>query len=159
MLEDEPMSSINQISMTGIPSAMSGPDAFLSSERAKSTPMESKAPTAAPSELPKPSSDPSPVEVARTKSADTQAEGERDKLREAIEAIQEKLKPGPRALDFSVNDKLGDVVVKVVDPSNKQVIREIPPEEIIAMRERLREFSELNLSDVLPAGSLLSDIS
>ncbi|WP_410473388.1 flagellar protein FlaG [Guyparkeria sp. TX1] len=154
------MSSINQISMTGIPSAMSGPDAFLSSERGKSTLMESKVPTAAPAELPpKPSSAPSPVEVARSKGADAQADGERDKLREAIEAIQEKLKPGPRALDFSVNDKLGDVVVKVVDPSNKQVIREIPPEEIIAMRERLREFSELNLSDVLPAGSLLSDIS
>lgn len=154
------MSSINQISMTGIPSAMSGPDAFLSSERGKPTPMESKAPTAAPAEPPpKPSFAPSPVEVARSKSADAQADEERDKLREAIEAIQEKLKPGPRALDFSVNDELGDVVVKVVDPSNKQVIREIPPEEIIAMRERLREFSELNLSDVLPAGSLLSDIS
>ena len=155
------MSSINQISMTGIPSAMSGPDAFLSSERGKPTPMESKAPTAAPAELPpKPSSYPSPVEVVRTENAAaSQTDGDKDKLREAIEAIQEKLKPGPRALDFSVNDKLGDVVVKVVDPSNKQVIREIPPEEIIAMRERLREFSELNLSDVLPAGSLLSDIS
>ena len=154
------MSSINQISMTGIPSAMSGPDAFLSSEKGKSTPMEPKAPTAAPAEPPpKPSSDVPPVEVSRAGGADAQSEGGRDKLREAIEAIQEKLKPGPRALDFSVNDKLGDVVVKVVDPSSKQVIREIPPEEIIAMRERLREFSELNISDVLPAGSLLSDIT
>ncbi|KTG16098.1 MULTISPECIES: flagellar protein FlaG [unclassified Guyparkeria] len=154
------MSSINLISMMGIPSAASGQDAFLSSEKGKLRPVESKVSTAAPAEQPpKPSSGSRPVELAQTESASSQFEGGRDKLREAIEAIQEKLKPGPRALDFSVNDKLGDVVVKVVDPSNKQVIREIPPEEIIAMRERLREFDELRWSDVLPAGSLLSDES
>ena len=155
------MSSINQISMMGIPSAISGPDAFLSSERGKPGPIEPTASTAVPADSrPKPSPDPSPAEVARSESAaSTRPDEGTDKLREAIEAIQEKLRPGPRSLDFSVNDKLGDVVVKVVDPSSKQVIREIPPEEIIAMRERLREFDELNPSDVLPAGSLLSDIS
>lgn len=155
------MSSINQIPMTGIPSATRGPDAFLPSERGKAGPVEPKAPTDVPADLrPKPSSDPSPVEITRAESAaGARLDEETDKLREAIDALREKLRPGPRSLDFSVNDKLGDVVVKVVDTSSKQVIREIPPEEIIAMRERLREFDELNPADVLPAGSLLSDIS
>ncbi len=153
------MSSINQISMTGIPSALSGPDAFLSSKR-ENPKMAPKAPTAAPEgQPPKPLGEIRSFEPSRTESTEYQTSDGRDKLREAIEAIQEKLKPGPWALDFSVNDKLGDVVVKVVDPSSKQVIREIPPDEIIAMRERLREFNELKLSDVLPSGSLLSDIS
>ena len=151
------MSSINQISTMGIPSALSGQDAFLPSERGKSPLMADKVPTAASEEQPrKPAATPRSPELVGAVAA---GEDKGDRLREAIEAIQEKLKPGPRALDFSVNDKLGDVVVKVVDPSSKQVIREIPPEEIIAMRERLREFNELKLSDVLPAGSLLSDIS
>ena len=154
------MSSINQISMTGIPSAVSGPDAFLSSDKGKTPFVEARAPTAASEEQrPKPSASSRPVDAAPDQNAGVAADDGAGELKEAIEVIQEKLKPGPWALDFSINDKLGDVVVKVVDPSNKQVIREIPPEEIIAMRERLREFNELKLSDVLPAGSLLSDIS
>lgn len=152
------MSSINQISMMGTRSASSGPGALLSSENRENSSREVRSSaerTAAVSP-----SDMSPTATDVVSTNDPRGAGvDPDKLNEAIEAIREKLEPSPRALNFSVNEALNDVVVKVVDPISQQVIREIPPEEIIAMRERLREFDELRWSDVLPSGSLLSDVS
>lgn len=156
------MSSINQISMMGIPSAPSGQGALLSSENRENSSRGAVPPA---ERTVVPSSDSTRVPTPRP-AADVGSNNESkgagvdpDKLNEATEAIREKLEPSPRALDFSVNEALNDVVVKVVDPISQQVIREIPPEEIIAMRERLREFDELRWSDVLPSGSLLSDVS
>jgi len=154
------MSSINQISMTGIPSAVRGQDALLSSDSGgttlrRSQALEPRVAQTAPSE-----STPVARESVGQSGAEKKAAGvDPDTLNEAIDAIREKLEPGRRALEFSVNKKLNEVIVRVVDPSSDQVIREIPPEEIITMRERLRDFGELRWSDVLPAGSLLSDVS
>lgn len=84
-----------------------------------------------------------------------------DELNEALAEIQEKLKPGSRSLQFSINETLNDVVVRVVDPASDQIIREIPPEAIINMRERLREMNtdDVSPADLFPAGALLSDQS
>lgn len=44
-----------------------------------------------------------------------------------------------KRLAFSINDKLGQVVVKVIDTSTDKVIREIPPAELQHVHERIRE--------------------
>jgi flagellar protein FlaG len=44
-----------------------------------------------------------------------------------------------RRLSFSVNEKLGQVVVKVIDADTDKIIKEIPPEEIQHVYERIRE--------------------
>lgn len=44
-----------------------------------------------------------------------------------------------RKLQFNVNKELGSVVVKVVDPSTEQVVKEIPSEEIQNLKIRLRK--------------------
>lgn len=44
-----------------------------------------------------------------------------------------------RRLSFRVNEKLGQVVVKVIDVNTDKVIREIPPEELQHVHERIRE--------------------
>jgi len=94
-------------------------------------------------------------EAVRAKAIDA------DELNEALAEIQDKLRPDPRSLQFTVNETLNDVVVRVVDPANDQVIREIPPEAIINLRERLRELNvqDIAASDLFPAGALLSDQS
>ena len=91
----------------------------------------------------------------------TEVAPDAEELSEALAEIQDKLKPGSRSLQFSVNETLNDVVVRVVDPANDQIIREIPPEAIINMRERLREMNtdEVSPADLFPAGALLSDQS
>ncbi|MBP7095269.1 MAG: flagellar protein FlaG [Spirochaetia bacterium] len=44
-----------------------------------------------------------------------------------------------RRLQFSLNEKLGQVVVKVIDADTDKVIKEIPPAEIQEVHERIRE--------------------
>ena len=44
-----------------------------------------------------------------------------------------------RRLSFSVNEKLGQVVVKVIDNDTDKVVREIPPSELQRVYERIRE--------------------
>ncbi len=44
-----------------------------------------------------------------------------------------------RKLQFNVNDELGSIVVKVVDPNTDQVIKEIPSEDIQKLKIRLRK--------------------
>ncbi len=44
-----------------------------------------------------------------------------------------------RRLQFSVNDKLDAVVVKVIDKETDKVIKEIPPRELQIVHERIRE--------------------
>ena len=44
-----------------------------------------------------------------------------------------------RKLQFNVNKELGSVVVKIVDPSTEQVVKEIPSEEIQNLKIRLRK--------------------
>ncbi|GEM_PF-896884 len=42
-----------------------------------------------------------------------------------------------RELQFQVDKDSGDVVVKVVDTETGDVVRQIPPEEVLRLRERL----------------------
>lgn len=44
-----------------------------------------------------------------------------------------------RRLQFSVNDKLNEVVVKVIDKETDKVIKEIPPRELQIVHERIKE--------------------
>lgn len=44
-----------------------------------------------------------------------------------------------RRLSFSLNEKLGQIVVKVIDSDTDKVIREIPPKELQHVHERIRE--------------------
>ncbi|MBZ0273445.1 flagellar protein FlaG [bacterium] len=44
-----------------------------------------------------------------------------------------------RMITFERDDDLGRVVVKVVDPKTKEVIRELPPEELRDIAKRLQE--------------------
>ena len=44
-----------------------------------------------------------------------------------------------KRLSFTMNEKLGQVVVKVIDTRTDKVIREIPPEELQHVHERIRE--------------------
>lgn len=44
-----------------------------------------------------------------------------------------------RKLQFNVNDELGAVVVKVVDPNTEQVLKEIPSKDIQTLKIKLRK--------------------
>jgi flagellar protein FlaG len=60
-------------------------------------------------------------------------------LQTAIRDIQRVSEAFNRRLSFSINEKLGQVVVKVIDNDTDKVVREIPPTELQHVYERIRE--------------------
>jgi len=67
------------------------------------------------------------------------AEGQK-KLEEISRAIQKDVGTGDIRLNYSVNQPTGDIVVTVLDGQSGKVIREIPPQELLALAESMKEF-------------------
>lgn len=42
-------------------------------------------------------------------------------------------------LSFSIRDKTGDIVVRVLDRESGEVIRQLPPEDLLDLRDKLSE--------------------
>jgi len=60
-------------------------------------------------------------------------------LQTTIRDLQRVSEAFNRRLSFSLNEKLGQVVVKVIDNDTDKVVREIPPTELQHVYERIRE--------------------
>jgi len=56
-----------------------------------------------------------------------------EQVRQAAHSIADSLKLSARNLEFTVDDDTGSIVIKVVDPETKEVIRQIPPEELLKL--------------------------
>jgi len=67
---------------------------------------------------------------------------EGEQLSAIVEKLNDFVQMVQRELEFSIDEDNEEVVVKVVDARTKDVVREIPPEEIREMRKRLSEVSE-----------------
>ena len=66
---------------------------------------------------------------------------EEQKNPEAIsQAIQKDVGAGDVRLNYSVNQPTGDIVVTVIDGQSGKVIREIPPQELLALDESMKQF-------------------
>ena len=59
--------------------------------------------------------------------------------KDLVEEVETYLNDFNIQLNFSVEDKTGDVVVKVLDRDSGEVIRQIPPEALEKLREKLKE--------------------
>ena len=62
-----------------------------------------------------------------------------ERVKEAMDSIAKSLGSLSKSsgLQFSIDDDLGRVVVKVVDPETKEVIKQFPSEEAIALAKTL----------------------
>lgn len=54
-----------------------------------------------------------------------------------------------RKLRFNVNEELGSIVVKIVDPNTDQVIKEIPSEDIQKLKINLRKAIGVIFDDMI----------
>jgi len=94
-----------------------------------------------PSPLDAPRHGPGPAEAAPDPAASAEkpvAEVPSD-LKTVIRDLQRVSETFNRRLSFSLNEKLGQVVVKVIDNDTDKVVREIPPVELQHVYERIRE--------------------
>lgn len=67
---------------------------------------------------------------------------EEDVIR-SIEHANKQIKLFDRKLEFSIHEKTKEIMVKVIDTKNDQVIREIPSEKILDMVVKLCEMAGL----------------
>ncbi len=70
-------------------------------------------------------------------SARSAAQPSREQVAQAMQQMQEALPPVARNLQFSIDEETGRTVVKVIDPSTKEVIRQMPSEELLTIAKAL----------------------
>jgi flagellar protein FlaG len=56
-----------------------------------------------------------------------------EKIREAVEKLNEQLKPVGAGVRFNVDDESGRLVIQLMDVANDTVIRQIPSEEALKL--------------------------
>ena len=64
-------------------------------------------------------------------------------VEEIVEELQDFAQQIERQLHFSVDEDSGETVIQVIDSATNEVIRQIPPEEILTLRDRLGEVQGL----------------
>lgn len=58
-----------------------------------------------------------------------------------VSGINELVHELQRELHFAVDDQSGETVIKVVDRATDEVVRQIPSEDVLRLRQRLAEMS------------------
>ncbi|GAB4057591.1 flagellar protein FlaG [Uliginosibacterium sediminicola] len=71
------------------------------------------------------------------------AQPTREQIDQAMGEVRKVLAPVARNLQFSIDDETGRTVVKVMDSSTNEVIRQIPSEELLAMTRSMDKLSGL----------------
>lgn len=51
-------------------------------------------------------------------------------------------------VQFQIEEKTGDVIIRVVDEATQEIIRQIPPEEMLALHTRLEEMRGIIFNQV-----------
>ena len=87
----------------------------------------------------RPAPDRASVAVAEQRSQD---------VSQAIEELNDYVQSLQRDLRFSLDDELGRAVVRVIDSSTQEVIRQIPNETALQLARNLKDAQEQQLQDV-----------
>ena len=77
--------------------------------------------------------------VAEKAEKTDKAEETREPLNEVVSELNNLVRDLHRELQFSIDDKSGDTVIKVVDSRTDEVVRQIPSEEVVRLRQRLED--------------------
>lgn len=71
--------------------------------------------------------------------AEKDKEGKLEELKKTLEEMNKSLEMKDIALNYSVDDRTEEIVVKVIERSSDRVIRQIPPEEALRLRGHIKE--------------------
>lgn len=83
------------------------------------------------------------MELINVKKKKNEEKVSEDFIIKSIEETNEKLELADRKLEFSIHDKTKQIVVKVINTKNNEVVREIPSEKILDLVANMLEQSGL----------------
>ena len=75
--------------------------------------------------------------LQETQATTQSVQSSREQLKEAVKATNDFVSLVNNAVEFSLDDDTGITVVKVVDKNTKEVVRQIPSEEMLAIAKAL----------------------
>jgi flagellar protein FlaG len=75
--------------------------------------------------------------------AEDEKQPDRAELEQSVDDMNSLVQELQRELQFSVDDGSGEMIVKVVDRETDEVLRQIPAEEVLRLRQRLQEATGL----------------
>lgn len=88
-------------------------------------------------------SDAATVQTQQAVKQTEQAEANRQQVEEAVKSVNEFIKPLNNSLQFNIDDDTGKTVVKVVDMSTKEIIRQFPSEEMLSIAKAVNKMQGL----------------
>jgi flagellar protein FlaG len=77
------------------------------------------------------------VAAAAGKATGTASPVSREDLSAAVKKINESMPVSAQSLEFSIDEDSKDIVVKVIDQSTREVVRQIPSEEALEIAKSL----------------------
>lgn len=77
--------------------------------------------------------------------AQEEAGGDRERLQQAVTTANQLVSEHMRRLSFDLHEESDRMVVRVIDLDTNEVIRQIPPEQVLASLVELRKFIGLLL--------------
>ena len=77
--------------------------------------------------------------IAQTQKTNT----DREELENAVKQVNDFLKPINNSIQFNVDDDTGKTIVKVIDLATKDVIRQFPSEEMLAIASAIDKMKGL----------------
>ena len=87
-------------------------------------------------------------DVSKAEKLQARSEAQREQLDDAVSQLNDFVQTVQRDLQFEVDNELGQTIVKVVDQSTKEVIRQIPDELALRLAENLQQDEPLTLFNI-----------
>lgn len=67
----------------------------------------------------------------------------KEQVDQALQDVRDAVKPMAQDLQFEIDSDTGKTVVKIIDAATKDVIRQFPSEELLAIAKGLEKFEKL----------------
>ncbi len=90
-----------------------------------------------------PESGSAPVQTAQAVTSAAKTEANRQEVEDAVKSVNDFLKPINDSIRFSVDDETGISVIKVIDITTKDVIRQFPSEEMLSIAKAIDQMKGL----------------
>ncbi|WP_421921663.1 flagellar protein FlaG [Marinobacter salarius] len=87
-------------------------------------------------------------EPSKAERLEKRNEAQREQLDDAVSQLNDFVQAVQRDLQFEVDNDLGQTIVKVVDQSTQEVIRQIPDEVALRLAENLQQDEPLTLFNI-----------
>jgi len=79
--------------------------------------------------------------VSRTEKPVKPAQISRQDVEEMVDALKDLTETLQTSLNFSVDEGTNDIVVKIIERGTDKVIRQIPPEELLKLQEKMQDLT------------------